>query len=73
MFSFPIPAHLIEELAEKFMYLKREIGEKGLRENAAMYKSWLVAIKAKCDIIFGKWACGVCRKGDSSNSIFLSD
>ncbi|XP_057314191.1 uncharacterized protein LOC130655450 [Hydractinia symbiolongicarpus] len=63
-------AESMEELVEKFEKWKKGLEEKGLKVNTAKSKVMISSITAKCDLVVGKWPCGVCRKGVGSNSIF---
>ncbi|XP_057314216.1 uncharacterized protein LOC130655471 [Hydractinia symbiolongicarpus] len=63
-------AESMEELVEKFEKWKKGLEEKGLKVNTAKSKVMISSIAAKCDLVVGKWPCGVCRKGVGSNSIF---
>ncbi|XP_057298477.1 uncharacterized protein LOC130629336 [Hydractinia symbiolongicarpus] len=64
-------AESMEELVEKFEKWKKGLEEKGLKVNTAKSKVMISSIAAKCDLVVGKWPCGVCRKGVGSNSIFF--
>ncbi|XP_057298413.1 uncharacterized protein LOC130629284 [Hydractinia symbiolongicarpus] len=63
-------AESMEELVEKFEKWKKGLEEKGLKVNTAKSKVMISSIAAKCDLVVGKWPCGVCRKEVGSNSIF---
>ncbi|XP_057315016.1 uncharacterized protein LOC130656204 [Hydractinia symbiolongicarpus] len=63
-------AESMKELVEKFEKWKKGLEEKGLRVNTAKSKVMISSIAANCDLVVGKWPCGVCRKGVGSNSIF---
>ncbi|XP_057312797.1 uncharacterized protein LOC130654265 [Hydractinia symbiolongicarpus] len=63
-------AESMEELVEKFEKWRKGLEEKGLKVNTAKSKVMISSIAAKCDLVVGKWPCGVCRKGVGSNSIF---
>ncbi|XP_057307369.1 uncharacterized protein LOC130645400 [Hydractinia symbiolongicarpus] len=63
-------AESMEELVEKFEKWKKGLEEKGLKVNTAKSKVMISSIAAKCDLVVGKWPCGVCRKGVGSNSFF---
>ncbi|XP_057306970.1 uncharacterized protein LOC130645111 [Hydractinia symbiolongicarpus] len=65
-----LKAESMEELVEKFKKWKKGIEEKGLRVNTAKSKVIFSSIAAKCDLVVGKWPCGVCRKRVGSNSFF---
>ena len=63
-------AETMEELVGKFEKWKTGLEDKGLRVNAAKTKVMISSSEARSGFEFGRWPCGVCRKGVGSNSIF---